>query len=93
MTTYEGPQGRIVVTPPAGVRSFKDEVLDWASTRPALSLGIALGLGLVAAWLVADRRGAGRRGGLSKAGRFAAAGLVGQASSFLLRFVRELVLG
>ena len=93
MTTYEGPRGRIVVTPSAEVRPLKEELVEWASARPALSLGIALGLGLLASWLVADNRGAGRRGILFRGGRFAAAGLVGQATSFVIRFVRELVFG
>jgi hypothetical protein len=93
MTTYDGPRGRIVITPRAREETLGEALLDWAAARPALSLGIGLGLGLLASLLIADDRKARSRGSLFRVSRFAAAGLVGQATSFLTRFAKRLVFG
>ena len=93
MATYEGPQGRIVINPPARRQTMGEELLDWAAEHPGPSLGIALGLGLMAALLMAEDKKARRWGLPFRASRFVAAGLVGQATSFLIQSLRRLVFG
>ena len=93
MTTYDEPWGQILIEPPARKGTVAEELLDWAAARPLLSLGAALGLGFLAALLLVEDRKARKQGVLFRASRLAAAGLIGQASSFLLQFLRALLFG